>query len=97
MRENLRGQFGTLRALSELDQCILTATDLQTVIETALRRMMVLFECQCASVTVVDKDAEDVAQVIWTSGDGQFEVDRIQLSVEHRLAETDEPICIAHA
>ena len=97
MRQNLRGQFGTLRALSELDQCILTATDLQTVIETALRHMLVLFECQCASITVVDKDAEDVAQVIWTDRGDQIAVDRIHLTVEHRLADTDEPICIAHA
>jgi len=95
MRQNLHRQFGTLRALSELDQHILTATDLQTVAESALRRMIELFGCTCASITVLDKDAGELAQVISANGSNKFKIDRIRLAAGHQLAENLNPIYIA--
>jgi diguanylate cyclase (GGDEF)-like protein len=94
MRRDLRRQFGTLRALSELDQIILTATEVQTVVESAVRRMLELFECRCAAITVIDKDAENIGQVIWSGAGEEMNIDRVQLPREHHLTESNIPISV---
>ncbi|MCZ6716985.1 MAG: EAL domain-containing protein [Gammaproteobacteria bacterium] len=87
MRRDLGRQFGTLRALSDLDQKILAAKEVQPVVEGTVRRMLDLFDCQCAAITVVEKDAENIAQVIWCGASKEIHVDRVHLSTEHRLAQ----------
>ncbi|MEE8367308.1 MAG: EAL domain-containing protein [Thermoanaerobaculia bacterium] len=91
MRRDLGRQFGTLRALSDLDQKILAAKEMQPVVEGTVRRMLELFDCQCAAITVVEKDAENIAQVIWCGASEEIHVDRVHLSTGHDLAQNNGP------
>lgn len=91
MRRDLGRQFGTLRALSDLDQKILAAKEVQPVVEGTVRRMLDLFDCQCAAITVVEKDAENIAQVIWCDASEEINVDRVHLSTQHHLAQGNGP------
>ncbi len=91
MRRDLGRQFGTLRALSDLDRKILGMTEVQPIMEGTVRRMLELFDCQCAAITVVEKDAENIAQVIWCDGSKEIHVDRIHLSKEHLSIQSNGP------
>ncbi len=89
MRRDLGRQFGTLRALSDLDRKILATTEVQPIVEGTVQRMLELFDCQCAAITVVEADAENIAQVIWCDASKEMNVDRIHLSAEHGLVQSN--------
>jgi len=97
MRCNLGRQFGTLRALSDLDQKILASKEVQPIVEGAVRRMRELFDCQCAAITLVEKDAELIAQVIWCGASQEINVDRIHLATEHRFDQSNGPLKVSLA
>jgi len=89
MRRDLGRQFGTLQALSDLDRKILTTKEVQPVVEGTVRRILELFDCQCAAITVVEKDAENIAQVIWCDTSKEMNVDRIHLPRKHQLIQSN--------
>jgi len=97
MRRDLGKQFGTLRALSDLDQKILATTEVQPIVESAVRRMLELFDCQCAAITVVEKDAENIAQMIWCDASKENNVERIHLSAEHGLVQKNGLVRVPYA
>ncbi len=97
MRCDLGRQFGTLRALSELDQTILATTEVQPIVEAAVRRMRELFDCQCAAITLVEKDAETIAQVIWCGAGEEINVNRIHLSTQHSFSQSYSPLIVSLA
>jgi diguanylate cyclase (GGDEF)-like protein len=97
LRCDLGRQFGTLQALSELDQTILATTEVQPIVEAAVRRMRDLFDCQCVAITLVEKDAETVAQVIWCGASEGINVDRIHLATEHRFDQSNGPLKVSLA
>ena len=97
MRRELGRQFGTLRALSDLDQKILATTELQPIVESAVRRILKLFDCQCAAITVVEKDAENIAQMIWCDASNEINVERIHLPEDHGLVRRNGLVSVPYA
>jgi len=94
MRRNLGRQFDMLRALSDLDQKILVTTQIQPIVEGIVRHMLELFDCQCAAITVIEKDASDIAQVIWCDTTKDINVDRVKVSSEHHMSDANGPLMV---
>ncbi len=63
MAARLGKQFKALETLAEVDQLILSALDLESVVSLMLRRTCEIVDCDAASITLVDRDAPRRARI----------------------------------
>jgi diguanylate cyclase (GGDEF)-like protein len=84
MASRLGKQFKALETLAEVDQLILSALDLESVVSLMLRRTCEIAACDAASITLVDRDAPRRARIGIQDGDdgAEPEFQRITLDRE---------------
>jgi diguanylate cyclase (GGDEF)-like protein len=90
MAERLGSQLGTLKVLSNIDQVILSKTDIDPVFSIVLARIRKLTSANFAGVVVLDKPVEGEARIYFLQSghEPSMEVSRIRVNAE-RLQEFD--------
>lgn len=89
MSSRLGRQFAALSTLAEIDRLILSADDLEQVLQTALAATRTVLPCDAASVVLLDRESPDMGKFYFLEHGGQSSSGSVsRLSVD----ETDRDV-----
>jgi len=93
MATQLGKQFKTLATMAEVDRLILSSLDYVKIVDTILTYMREIFPCECVSVTIVDSNDLNKAQIY--VGESKYEngkhKETIELKPEELQKLSDNP------
>ena len=69
MADRLGRQFVALNTLAEIDRLILSAGDLEQVLQTALSQTRAILPCEAAGIVLLDKESPDLGHLYYLAHD----------------------------